>query len=488
MLESLDTPAIQAELFKLSESRETFPPGSARGELLLRHAEKLTVNPFLTRQLVSFQANKEIPFYRWLRYKEAFSSRLVEYLLSLVRPRHDAHFSVLDPFAGAGTTLTTAAQLGCRATGIEILPVGVAATQARLKGQKVKQEAFQHCLHTLQSRSLGDIASQSYRFPHLNITRGAFPDETEKAISSFVGFVESIEDPDVRYLFWFACLSILEEVSYTRKDGQYLRWDSRSGRALRSRFNKGTIHEFRSALFGKLQHMLEDVRYRGSTKRAGLVQIVEGSCLDELPKLPANSFDCVITSPPYANRYDYTRTYALELAFMGHDGGAVKRLRQALLSCTVENRSKRDQLSAAYADTGRQDIYAAALKAFESQEAVHEVLGILYDARDKRLLNNSNIPNLVQNYFFEMNLVVWELARVLKPGGSVFMVNDNVRYYGEEVPVDLVLSDFAATAGLDVENIWVLPRGKGNSSQQMGKHGRSELRKCIYWWRKPLDS
>ena len=28
------------------------------------------------------------------------------------------------------------------------------------------------------------------------------------------------------------------------------------------------------------------------------------------------SFDTVITSPPYANRYDYTRTYALELPTM----------------------------------------------------------------------------------------------------------------------------------------------------------------------------
>ncbi len=47
------------------------------------------------------------------------------------------------------------------------------------------------------------------------------------------------------------------------------------------------------------------------------------------------------------------------------------------------------------------------------------------------------------------------------------MVNDNVQYCGEEVPVDLILSDFAASAGLMVENIWVLPQGKGNSSQQM---------------------
>ena len=64
------------------------------------------------------------------------------------------------------------------------------------------------------------------------------------------------------------------------------------------------------------------------------------------------------------------------------------------------------------------------------------------------------------------------------------MVNDNVQYGGEEVPVDLILSDMAADAGFETECIWVLPRGKGNSSQQMGAHGRNELRKCVYLWRR----
>lgn len=64
------------------------------------------------------------------------------------------------------------------------------------------------------------------------------------------------------------------------------------------------------------------------------------------------------------------------------------------------------------------------------------------------------------------------------------MVNDNVRYGGEEIPVDLILSDFAENIGFKINKIWILPTGKGNSSQQMGKHGRSELRKCVYIWEK----
>ncbi len=47
-----------------------------------------------------------------------------------------------------------------------------------------------------------------------------------------------------------------------------------------------------------------------------------------------------MTSPPYCNRYDYTRTYVLELALLGIDEQGLLRLRQEMLSCTVENRTK----------------------------------------------------------------------------------------------------------------------------------------------------
>jgi hypothetical protein len=64
------------------------------------------------------------------------------------------------------------------------------------------------------------------------------------------------------------------------------------------------------------------------------------------------------------------------------------------------------------------------------------------------------------------------------------MVNDNVRYAGASISIDLLLSDIAAKIGFQIEEISVLSVGKGNSSQQMGVHGREPLRKCVYQWRK----
>ena len=124
------------------------------------------------------------------------------------------------------------------------------------------------------------------------------------------------------------------------------------------------------------------------------------------------------------------------------------------------------------------------MAAFESQEILQLILRYLEQCKTNKTLNNAGIPRMVRGYFVEMALVIFQCARVLRPGAPFVMVNDNVRYMGAHIPVDLILSDFAAAAGFTVEKIWTLPRGKGNSSQQMGTHGREEIRKCVYVWRR----
>jgi len=162
----------------------------------------------------------------------------------------------------------------------------------------------------------------------------------------------------------------------------------------------------------------------------------------------------------------------------------VKRLRQTMLSCTVENRDKRAQLQQAYVMMRREHDFREIEAAFTQQSALQETLRILEAYRRDGRLNNNHVARMVRNYFYEMCFVVYEMARLLKPGGVITMVNDNVRYAGEEIPVDLILSAFAEAFGLRVRHIWTLGRGKGNSSQQMGAHGRAELRKCVYVWEK----
>ncbi len=189
-----------------------------------------------------------------------------------------------------------------------------------------------------------------------------------------------------------------------------------------------------------------------------------------------DTYDAIITSPPYCNRYDYTRTYALELALIGTDEKGIAKLRQELISCTVENRAK-DLLKI-------NPRWTHAIGVADEQRLLQSILKYLDNQKLKGLLNNNGIPRMVKGYFYEMACVISECGRVLKHNAPLFMVNDNVRYAGAGISVDMILSSFAENLGFRVENILVLPNGKGNSSQQMGEHGRKELRKCVYVWRK----
>jgi hypothetical protein len=292
------------------------------------------------------------------------------------------------------------------------------------------------------------------------------------------------EGERVKAVLLFALLCILENISYTRKDGQYLRWDHRSGRRQGKKiFDKGKILAFDTAIAHKLHQIVEDLRSGelpedlfAKTLKKAEVKLHGGSCLDILPKLKTESYDCLITSPPYCNRYDYTRTYALELALLGVGEDGLGTLRQEMLSCTVENRAK-DLLKL-------NPDWKPAITAADNQTLLQSILAYLDSQKELDLLNNDGIPRMVRGYFYEMACVIFESARVLKSGASLIMVNDNVRYAGASISVDIILSEIAGHLGFSVEQILVLPNGKGNSSQQMGAHGRDALRKCVYLWRK----
>ena len=440
---------------------------------------KIVVRSSLTRSLVSFQANKTRPVYRWYKFKEAFSASLVEYLFlqyGVIKGR------ILDPFAGSGTALFAASELGIDSDGIELLPIG----QQIIDTKKILEKFTRNDFETLQRWvhfKPWKRAENKEHLLELRITKGAYPEDTKDSIEKYIGAYQQ-ENTKVQAVLRLALLCILESISYTRKDGQYLRWDFRSGRKQSEKpFDKGEIIDFERAISEKIQEIIGDIQPIAKQSNLfpasvyqGEIRLYNGSCIEIMPTLKNNVYDAIITSPPYCNRYDYTRTYALELALLGIGEKELSGLRQEMLSCTVENRAK-DLLVL-------NPLWSPVVDIVDRQRLLQSILKYLNEQKVKDLLNNNGIPRMVRGYFYEMACVISECRRVLKPNAPLFMVNDNVRYAGASISVDMIFSSLAESLGFRVENILVLPTGKGNSSQQMGEHGRDELRKCIYIWRK----
>jgi len=450
-------------------------------KLLATFGGRVQKEPALTRQLVSNQANKARASYRWYKYKEAFSAALVEYLFE----RYNLSTgSILDPFAGSGTAMLAASDLGIDATGIELLPIGQEIINTKISLLKSCNAADFDAVQRWIDQKPWKQSAKLVPINELRITTGAYPEETKRAIESYMQ-AYSVENPCVQQVLRFALLCVLESISFTRKDGQYLRWDYRSGRKQGAKpFNKGAILEFDQAITSKISEILLDSTnpqdqslFSGQSVRpAGHISLLGGSCLDLMPKMPSGTFNAVVTSPPYCNRYDYTRTYALELALLGTKEKDLVNMRQEMLSCTVENRAK-DLLAI-------NPLWSEAMKLTDDQELLQLILKFLEQEKTAGRLNNTGIPRMVRGYFYEMACILAECSRVLKSDSLMFMVNDNVRYCGASISVDLILSDLAHGLGFSTEAILVLPNGKGNSSQQMGEHGREPMRKCVYVWRK----
>jgi hypothetical protein len=398
------------------------------------------------RRLVTYVPNKKLPLYNWFKYKEGFSRELVVRLFREFALQ--AGDIVFDPFLGCGTTLLAGMELGIHGVGIDMLPVSVFVARAKL----TEWPDIDLLLRAVQKLTSTPFREPTSSFPDVRIINLAFTRETQRELLFFKGEIERFEPP-VREFLMLGLLTILESVSGTSKDGQFLR------------LVKKATPPVRDALRSVLAQMIADLSemrmfgFPAQTRAKTLV--MQGDAREMcLPRKYIGCVAAIITSPPYLNRYDYSRTYALELCLLtvkSHKD--MVNVRHSLLRSHVESREHE----------GR-GIDLAALEE------------VLRGVRAKPL-NNERLPIMIEAYFEDMNLVIRNMAAYLKPGGRVALVVANAQFNGESVPTDLMLCELAGRFGLSTESIWVT-RYKGNSSQQMAVYGRRPVRETILFWRK----
>lgn len=478
-------------------SANHFAEDGARMRLEEKFMAMTEVSDDFNRQSVSFQLSKKDCIHRWLKYKEGFSADLVEKLLAEIGINEGD--TVLDPFMGSGTTAMVCKFHNIRSIGFDVLPMTEIAIKA--KDNVLKYNFKELSVLYEEFKQLEVPSDYSYHYPYIPITDGAFPEATERDIMFYTEWIEkSNYSEEVKNLVKLCILNSLETVSYTRKDGQYLSWDSRSKKMLEAnkeriakgkkpinRLYKGAIPSMKETLGNELVKVLQDIMTLQDELQIddSKIDYTEGSCLLKLPYVDTCSIDGAITSPPYCNRYDYTRTYALEMNYLGMTAAQINKLRQDLISCTVESKSKIDFLREYYDKLDRSDDFLRIVDIINNVEALNEIKQALKKRNDNGEINNKGILRMVEGYFTELTFIYAEVFRVLKHGASIAVVNDNVRYAGEVIPVDFLSSEIAERLGFEVKKIYTLKQRKGNSSQQMAKYGRVALRKSITIWQKP---
>ncbi len=439
----------QLALFGQSESGGAIGFGPERARIEARFAPIMREELALGR-LVSYVGNKSVPLLRLYRYKEAFSLGFVEEFIR--RFLLDGDDYILDPFCGMGTTLVAAMKRQVPSVGIDKLPLATFVADALIRLAALEPGVLYATYDKLRAR-VAD-AEPARVAGDVSIMKVAFVPEILEILRKWKSVIDDLETP-LREVFLLLFFSILEPCSYTSKDGQFLRL----------RRDK-PVADPGEVLGRKVMEAERDLRlFRqviGDVRLAPRPEIITG----DARALGDMGFDrpptAVITSPPYANRYDYTRTYSLELCFhFVRNFEELKALRFGILRSHIESRVE------------------------ENERPPHPAIEELVDALESqgRDLNNPRIPHMLTAYFVDMRQVIRQLGAVLAPGAKVAMVVDNVRFGGELVPVDLVLCEMAEEFGFKVTEV-IVARYKGNSSQQMGKYGRVPVRESVVVWEK----
>jgi len=416
-------------------------------EITERRYEKLMREDLGLGSLISYVGNKKIPILRLYRYKEAFAYDFVSRMIYYFGLRENDF--VFDPFAGMGTALYCSMIKGIPSIGVDKLPLAkfIAETIPKFhfigSGElKTKFKKIERGIDTVKPAEIAD---------DVRIINLAFNEKNLRLLRCWKTIINELDEP-YKAIFLLLFFSILEECSYTSKDGQFLRLrrdkevkdptEALRDKVIEAENDITKIHTMKN----KIPEDLVPMVHLGDTRDLSDIQF---------PKNPT----AIITSPPYLNRYDYSRSYSLELCFhFVKNFEGLKKIRFSILRSHIESK------------VGKEENH--------THPAIKEVLGNL----SRKKLNNPKIPSMITAYFIDMEKSIKEWSKIMANQSKVALVVDNVRFEGETIPVDLLLSDIAGKYGFETKEI-IIARYKGNSSQQMKKYGRVPVRESVVVWK-----
>jgi hypothetical protein len=186
--------------------------------------------------------------------------------------------------------------------------------------------------------------------------------------------------------------------------------------------NKKEDADLFSALQAKLAKMRADLEQAQQISRPGGVEIFDGDArhVAEIVKRPV---DFVITSPPYPNEKDYTRTTRLEMVLLEliQDRRDLRELKENMLRSHTRNIFKADDDSRFVADIPELQQLAQSIEEKRVGRGATSGFEKLYH-------------RVVTEYFGGMYRVLEQLQQVMPHGSKLaFVVGDQMSYF--QVPI-----------------------------------------------------
>jgi hypothetical protein len=383
---------------------------------------------------VNFVESLKCARHRWFPYKEGFSPTFVRNFLTEFQTSKSDF--VLDPFSGVGTTSLVASTIGHRAVGFDVSPMAdfIARTKCTSVSDKELVELDDYIRFITQAA--GHVA---HALPNNDTVISYFEPEFLDALMQVKALANISDNRKIRDLARLAFLTLVETFSTHRKAGNGVK------RKTKFAYGAGNITPFvevRDCFVKKLQEMRQDL----SEVPIGIAPDFRlGSCLDEAAFRDIDAIGAALTSPPYANCFDYSKIYQREL-WLGdffESGADLKNFRQG---------SMRSHVHASWSER----------HAEFSSDIVENL--ICEHLRDQELWSKK-IPDMLSGYFKDVGALLSNIRPRMKSGASFGLVVGNSVYGGIPVATDLLIGQLALDAGFKLERIDVY-RSVIPSSQQ----------------------
>ncbi len=396
-----------------------------------------------------FPADRAV--HEWYRFVLSFPPHLVRDYLDRFGIRSDNR--VLDPFCGTGTTIVECKKLGIPAVGVEANLMAHFASQVKADWSPDPDGLIEHACKVAKAAS-AELESESIEDDPLPLFRrigqnSQYPLRTLPLESQTLLLTDSISPLPLH-----KTLVLLDCLNQHRDDRYYCHELLALAKTLVCSISNlhfgpevgiGPAKPDAPVIapwLGGVHAMADDIRGIHGISDVP-VELYHADSRAILHVLEPNSIDAVITSPPYPNEKDYTRTTRLETVLLGfiRDKAELKALKRGLVRSNTRGVYKDD--------TDDQWV---------SGHAEIQRIAKAIEARRLELGKTSGFERLyarvTQLYFGGMARHLANLRTILRPGAQLaYVVGDQASYLRVMIRTGQLLAGIGRSLGYELVGI-----------------------------------
>ncbi len=344
------------------------------------------------------------------RYPAKFIPQIVSRLAEKYTQEGDL---IVDPFGGCGTTLVESKVMGRPSIGVDINPVAVLITKAKIT--PIDPLKIEKAFDVLKAKLDTYSKDTKVKAPeHERIDYWFKPEEKRKLAFIFTE-ITKLKDQDIRDFFYCGFSNILKNCSI---------WLQKSNKPTRD-LNKKPSDPI-PTFYRQIKMMMRgNARFYELLKEKKYLKIPSKVYCKDARTIPAkdNSVSLIVTSPPYVTSYEYADLHQLPALWFDYTKD-LSDFRKRFIGTSYHN--KKDLvLNSEIAEKIRQDLLKKDRKTAEE----------------------------VSTYFSEMNQVFVEMKRMLKKGGKTCIVIGNTSLKGVEILNAEVFTEQLQNLGLKIADI-----------------------------------